>query len=157
MSTKDETSSLERPANGQALVVQRNTSLNNKDADWNAVPAYPRNAGSAQVDPAVYLHAVRRHWLLGSVLGAICAVLFGAALWFLLPKNYTASSLIQVSMRQDAVIFGEKQQLQHQTQISRSTRTPSSSCLKVRWSFAAALRKPEIIALEIVQREIGPD
>ena len=93
MSTKDDTSSLEQPTNGQSLVVPRTAPVVARDGEWTTVAAVPRGVGPHHVDPSVYLHAVRRHWLLGTLLGVIFGAVAGVCAWFLLPQNYTAVSL----------------------------------------------------------------
>ena len=69
------------------------------------VPSYGRGAGS---DPFIYLHAIRRHWFFGLVVGVLLAATAGASTWFLIPKSYTATALIEVAMREDFMVFSEK-------------------------------------------------
>ncbi len=149
MSTKENNDASQNPSsNGQPLVVHHTAPLGAKDLDWGSVPSYGRGAGS---DPAVYLHAVRRHWFFGLVIGIALAVAVGASTWFLMPKSYTATALIEVSMRDDVLVFPERSySAQQEYQVFKETQ---AQLLKSPFVLMAALRKPEIIALSIVERE----
>jgi polysaccharide biosynthesis transport protein len=155
MSTKDDTTSLENSTNEQSLVVHHNAPLGTKDGEWTTVPAYANGSGVSQTDPAVFLHAIRRHWMLGAVVGAICAVVLGLTTWFVTPTNYTASSLIQVAMQQEAMVSQSKigYSLPQEFEVYKNSQR---EWLRSPFVLAAALRKPEISSLEIVKREKDP-
>ena len=155
MSTKDDTTSLENLTNEQSLVVHHNASLGTKDGEWTTVPAYAHGSGLSQTDPAVFLHAIRRHWMLGAVLGAICAVVLGVATWFLMPTNYTTSSLIEVAMKQETMVAQGKGAYSAPQEFE-VYKNSQREWLRSPFVLAAALRQPEISSLGIVKREKDP-
>lgn len=59
----------------------------------------------AQVDLSRYLHAVRRNWLLGSVLGVICSAPLAALMWYLNPNQYTAVESFRVVATVAPLVF----------------------------------------------------
>lgn len=59
-----------------------------------AIPGVSEEPG--QVDFSRYLHAMRRNWLLGSVLGLICSAPLAALMWYLNPNEYTAVESFRV-------------------------------------------------------------
>ena len=151
MSTKDDTSSLEQPTNGQSLVVPRTAPVTTRDGEWTTVAVTPRGAGPHHADASVYLHALRRHWLLGTLLGVICGAVIGVSVWFLLPKNYTAESLIQVKMREDTVVTPKSTfAVQQEFDVYKNTQR---GWLTSPFVLTTALRKPEISNLAMIQRE----
>jgi capsular exopolysaccharide synthesis family protein len=152
MSTKDDTSSLEQPTNGQSLVVPRTAPVVPRDSEWTTVAAVPRGAGPSHVDPSVYLHAVRRHWLLGTVLGVILGAVACVCAWFLLPHNYTAVSLLQVSMREEAIMSQSNMGYSIQQEFENYKNT-QAQLLRSPFVLNTALRKPEISKLAMIQRE----
>lgn len=155
MSTKDDAPSLEQPMNEQPLVVARNTPVGTKDGEWTTVPGYAQGSGVGQIDPMVYAHALRRHWLLGIVIGIICAVVLGVAFYLLLPKNYTASALIQVAMQRDAMLFDAKRNynVQQEFIVYKNTQI---QWLKSPFVLNAALRESAIAELEMVKQQNNP-
>ncbi|MBN2022627.1 MAG: AAA family ATPase [Pirellulales bacterium] len=149
MSVKDETTSLERGANGQSLVVQRNAPLGGLDAEWSMLPPAP---AMAQRDPSAYLHAIRRHWLLGCVLGVIAAVALATTTWFALPRHYTATALINVAMYTNS--FTGRDQRYLPPQEYENFKATQVQQIRSTGVLNAALRDdPKITMLSIYQRE----
>jgi len=151
MSTKDDNTSLEHSASEQ-LLVPRAASLGTKDGEWTTVPAYPRGSGLNQTDPVAYLHAIRRHWLLGAVLGVIFAASLGIATWFLMPTKYTATSWLRVAMKPETIVFDNTRGYNLQQEFDNYKNT-QIQYLKSPLVLSAALGKPEISGLDIVKRE----
>lgn len=149
MSTKDD-ASIGHSSNGQSLVVQQAAPLNAKDADWGPVSAYARGHGHAPADPSAYFHAVRRHWFVGLLLGVILASACGVGVWFLLPKHYTAKSLIQIKMAEPSILDERKPYFQQEYTVYKATQ---AQLIKSRLVLMAALRKPGIASLAICERE----
>jgi polysaccharide biosynthesis transport protein len=75
--------------------------------EWGTL-APGEQAAAKSINPAVYLHAIRRHWLLSVVLGVIFGGMVGVSVYLLLPRYYTASSLVKVSMMEDSLVSGGK-------------------------------------------------
>jgi len=152
MSIKDDTTSLERAPAGQALVVQRGAAAGSLDADWAALPPV---SGGSRGDASAYLHAIRRHWLVGSVLGVILASIVAVGTWYLLPRYYTSSALIHVAMNPES--FGTKNFARMTFQefdIYKATQIQNVLNPSV---LGAALRDSgnKIRTLKIYQREIN--
>lgn len=57
------------------------------------------------MDASRYLHAIRRNWLLGAVLGILAAGPFAAAMWFLNPEKYTATEFVRISPNHTPLVF----------------------------------------------------
>lgn len=149
MSTKDE-ASLDRPSNGQSLVVHQGAPLGSRDMDWGPVSAYARGQDQAPTPPSVYLHAIRRHWLPGLLIGVILAGACGVGTWFLLPKRYTARSGIQVSWKEKTLLNTSSYVQQQEYEVFKATQ---AQLLRSPVVLMAALRKPGITALDIYKRE----
>ena len=58
-------------------------------------------------DLAVYLHALRRHWLLSLGIGLLCAVILGPLVWFIVGDKYTAYSLIAIAASEHGVLIDQ--------------------------------------------------
>ncbi|NLE38772.1 MAG: AAA family ATPase [Pirellulaceae bacterium] len=150
MSTKEDTS-LDHSSNGQSLVVHQAAPLGVKDVDWGTVPGYATGGGAAPTDPATYLHAIRRHWLLAIVLGVMLAGLATAATWVLIPKKYTATAIIEVARDKDVIVFAEKAyNTPQEYEVFQNTQLQYVTTPAV---LTAALRDQEVNSLPIVQRE----
>ena len=97
------------------------------NGEWSsaalAQPAEP--SGPTGPDLTAYLHAFRRHWLMGVGIGLLCAAIVGPAVWFLIGARYTASSYLRVAMQDNSIAFQDDSQWMGT--VSTSTRIRSSN------------------------------
>ncbi|MBN2218336.1 MAG: hypothetical protein JW719_13250, partial [Pirellulales bacterium] len=119
--------------------------------DWGPVSAYARGQDQAPTPPSVYLHAIRRHWLPGLLIGVILAGACGVGTWLLLPKRYTARSGILVSWKKDSLLPNTNSYVQQQEyEVFKATQ---AQLVRSPVVLMAALRKPGITELNIYKRE----
>src|SRR5688500_6065875 len=91
---------------GDALVVQSNgvapASL--------AVPLIPSMASQdvlrGGMDANTFLHALRRRWLLASLMGASVGTIAAIVLWVLFPESSRATALFEVPNEQKSLVCG---------------------------------------------------
>ncbi len=105
-------------------------------------------------NPAAYVHALRRRWLLAGFLGAACAVAAVAAIWLTKKPTYTASAMLQVSSEQKRLVFevGDTA-TRNNFDTYKSTQ---QELVKSDYVLIAALRKQELKDLAVLQREADP-
>ena len=65
----------------------------------------PGNNDAPEMDLGRYLHALRRNWLLGSILGILCSVPIAALMWKISPNEYTAVEYLRVSSTHVPLVF----------------------------------------------------
>ncbi len=117
------------------------------------VQPVPEQAAEQAVNATVYLHALRRHWLLGLVLGVITAALFGVATFLLVPASFTPFAFIRVAMSQESLVYQKDHANIHDYEVFKNTQL---GLIKSPYVFMAALRKQKIANLAIVKQENDP-
>ena len=121
MSTNEEGRLLDRSTEDQPLVVQRANALEKSDAERGGA-GYPQPAAEPAANTIVYLHAMRRHWLLGLVLGVIAAAVFGAATFLLVPNYYTPFAFIRVAMSQESIVYEKARMNSNDYEVFKNTQ-----------------------------------
>lgn len=132
-------------------------------ADPNLLPAEFTNAESANATPPAVvtcaptakslLQALRRRWLLASVLGAVGGLAVFAAGWLLLPgPPHTARALLYIASDQPRVLF----QTSENRPDTSSFRQTQLALLKSRLVLNAALRQPKVAELSNVRKQEDP-
>jgi succinoglycan biosynthesis transport protein ExoP len=123
------------------------------------VPLVPeRQAGppalSAAPTASALFHALRRRWALALVLATLGAAAAVALVMELVPGQYTATALLQVSARSPslAALLGESDAPPDAAAV-RSNQAPIITSLNV---LNAALNHPEVQALPAVQQKLRP-
>ena len=103
-------------------------------------------------DPMVYLHALRRHWLMVSGIGLLIASIVGPAVWFGMGEKFTATGALRVAMIETPVAFrtGLNRTNVQQFEIYKNTQR---QLILSRFVLMAALRKPEVARIPIIQKE----
>ena len=130
------------------------------NGDWNGAPVPVFSAEQRiKADVTIYLHALRRHWLLSLGIGLLCAGIIGPAIWFLVGTQYRAYSTLRVSMQEDKMMSRDGPGLigpgtgvidRDRFEIYKNTQ---ESLLESRLVLVRALRKPEVARLPAVQDE----
>ncbi|MGD9125996.1 MAG: AAA family ATPase [Planctomycetia bacterium] len=120
--------------------------------EWATLPVPAESESKEGLDVKTLLHSLRRHWILGAVLGLFLGATITVLCIFFLPKSYTASAMIKVDMHPDDAIVGRKQRYDLRTEYEIFKRTQA---LSVRSDFVLrkALRDKDIHRLSIYQRE----
>lgn len=153
MSTQEKDHIHDLPGNNQPLVVQRAGIPDKIDTDRNGA-AFPQPiAAETAADATAYLHALRRHWLLGLSLGVIVAAAFGAATFLLLPRYFTPYSLIRVAVNQESIVWDKGNVARQDYEVFKNTQL---GLIKSPYVLTSALRKKNISELSIVKRESDP-
>ena len=103
MSMADDRLSLPNETDLQSGALLPVNALPHGNGEWNGIAV--QDAPSAgEPDLTVYLHAVRRHWLLSLGIGLLCAGIAGPAVYFVIGKQYTAYSVLHLAMQQEKVL-----------------------------------------------------
>ena len=121
------------------------------DVDWAG--GSPAGAVELQVSPiALFLHGLRRHWLLAIALGISLAVVCGGAAYVLWSDTFTATSLLQVSMEQPGIVddWQNRTRTQSEFEIYKNTQR---QLLLSRFVLNAALRRPDALRTSVAQDE----
>ena len=156
MSTNEEGRSLENSTNDRPLVVKRGNVLEKPDKERNGAGySQPMSESTAEqeANAVVYMHAIRRHWLLGLVLGIIAAGGLGAATYLLVPGYYTPFAFIRVALSEESIVFPKDRMNINDYEVFKNTQL---GLIKSPYVFMAALRKKAIANLSIVRQENDP-
>src|SRR5690606_18485072 len=95
-----------------------------------------------------YLHSLRRRWLSGLGIGMLVASLVAVVLWFAIPVNYEAESLLRVGREAS---FAEDK-VKSMTEIEQM-KEGHARLIKASFVIEAAYRDPNISQLKMVQRD----
>ena len=122
-----------------------------RNGDWSNTPALMQPAAQGAPDFMVYVHAIRRCWLMAAGIGLLCAAVAGPAAWFGIGPKYTASALLSVAMVEKPIAFQMEQGAdKDRFEIYKSTQT---QLLTSRFVLMAALRNPQVAKLPVIRRE----
>jgi polysaccharide biosynthesis transport protein len=112
------------------------------NADWGGAMA-GQPATAAGPDLTVYLHALRRHWLLSLGIGLPSAIVVGLAVWFIIGDKYMAYSSIHIAP-QDYKVLGEGLGATN-TDIYQIYKATQEQKLLSRFVVARALRNKDLV------------
>jgi capsular exopolysaccharide synthesis family protein len=120
--------------------------------------AWPGGGLSAPVDSSlpnlsVYLHALRRRWMLAVALGFLSAAMVAPAVWFSFEEKYTSKSYLQIASANPKIVFETDYAGRGLFDVYKSTQ---QQLVTSPFVITAALRKPEVAKLRCVQEEIDP-
>lgn len=102
----------------------------------------------------VYVHAWRRHWVVATLVGGLCALALGGAAWSFGHSRYTAVALLRVASKEQQLVFRTMDQdIRSDFETYRSTQ---QQLVTSRFVLAAALRNPEIAELPLVRQQRDP-
>lgn len=127
------------------------TDLTERNGDWAGVPspAAPLG-GTGMPDMMGFAHALRRHWLLAFGIGLFCAAIVGPLVWFGIGAKYTSRAVFQVAMRDSNILTAIADTSDATFDIYKNTQI---SLIKNRFVLAAALNRPGVSDLPIVQEQ----
>jgi polysaccharide biosynthesis transport protein len=106
-------------------------------------------------DLTVYVHALRRHWLLAVGIGLLCAAVAGPAVYILIGVKYTSSSHLNVSMQENKLLQSEQVGTvdRDKFEIFKGTQVGK---LTSRFVLRKAINKPEVARLPVIRQEVDP-
>ncbi len=125
-----------------------------RNGDWANMAALAQPTTTAGSNIMVYLHAIRRHWLMAAGIGLLCAAIVGPAVWISIGAQYTATQLLKVAMLDKPIVsqpYGGTDQAGFE--IYKATQ---AGAFQNRFLILAALRNPQVARLpSIRERENG--
>jgi capsular exopolysaccharide synthesis family protein len=131
----------------------------------NTLPAQRINGGespmavwggavAAEPSATIYLHSFRRHWFIASLLGLVLAGVAGAVTWLAYGSRYEATAFIRVATSQEQIIASARPYNDLvEYEIFKNTQL---QLVKSRLVLVAALRNPDVVPLQLDQRENDP-
>jgi len=125
------------------------------NGEWSNAPALMQPAAPAAADLTVYLHALRRHWLMAIGIGLLVAAILGPAVWFGLGAKYTASAVLRIAMQEKPIAFVmDTSPDKDRFEIYKSTQ---QQLVTSRFVILAALRNPAVAQMSSIryQQEQG--
>jgi len=107
---------------------------------------------NAAPTPAALLQALRRRWVLATGVALLGAAVAAAAVWLILPPQYTASARLQVASKAPGRLLSHNDDetdftLYKQNQVAAITSSPVLS---------GALNKDEVKSLQLVREKVNP-
>ena len=132
------------PTTTKPLVCPLGVDFNGPDANrpGNALAPPPATEGLG-----AWLHALRRHWLVTVLVGAVCGVLAASVVFFFYRPQFNAVSSLHIASNQEAILFYSPERATTAFEIYKNTQ---QQYLKSRFVLNAALRnKPEIASASI--------
>jgi capsular exopolysaccharide synthesis family protein len=151
MSMTDDRLSLQDETDSQSGALLPVNALPHGNGEWNGLALKEPAAEQAGPDLSVYLHAMRRHWLLALAIGLLCAAPAGLAVFFLIGTRYTAYSVLHISM-QEVSILGNNGPLVDRDRFEIYKNSQQEQLLS-RLVLLSALRKPEVKDIPIIREK----
>jgi capsular exopolysaccharide synthesis family protein len=115
------------------------------------MPTLPPALSADSTGGAVF-QAVKRRWLRAVLAGALAAALAAAAVWYLMPADYTAQALLHVASRPPRSFFAAHE---NSDDFANYQRT-QAALVKSKLVLHAALREPAVAALDEVHQRSDP-
>jgi polysaccharide biosynthesis transport protein len=146
MANDDFSLSTERSNQRPVAILPGNISEHG-NGDWNGMAA-PLPAPA--MDIKIYLHALRRHWLMALGIGLACAAIVGPTVWWFIGDRYTATSTLRIFMQEKPLVEKNQSQTMDRDRFEIYKNTQQQSFYS-RFLLLAALRKPEVTKLAVIQ------
>jgi capsular exopolysaccharide synthesis family protein len=121
---------------------------------WGASGSFTPLLQSQGAGTSAYFHALRRRWLLAILLGLVCCVPVGLALWNSKVPQYTAVSLLRIAVQEETLVFKTSDQLRRNDfEVYKRTQ---QQLLRSGFLLSNALKRPEVAGLEMIQEKTDP-
>ena len=151
-------------SNGSAPRVE-STALVNWDPNFQqrqqqpySFPPRPQPVSAASTKPIMdvnsLLSALRRRWFLAFSLGITFAACAGAAAWWLVEAPYQAYSELRVNVNESQILYQENRF--HSRDSFKTYKETAMRMVLSPFVLNAAIRKPEIASLSLLQEEEHP-
>jgi capsular exopolysaccharide synthesis family protein len=138
---------------GDALVVQSNGVA----PAALALPAIPSLASQdvlrGGMDANTFLHALRRRWMLATLMGAVLGAITAIVLWVLFPESSRATALFEVSNEEKSLVFDYTGYNPNSFDILKKTQLAKLTSYYV---LQAAVRNPGIASLSVFAGKPDP-
>ncbi|MHC4180141.1 MAG: GumC family protein, partial [Planctomycetota bacterium] len=107
MSTNENHPLADDVARAPALPARRSALLEPQEAGWGGAGelAGPPEPQAPTLSPSAFLHGLRRHWVLATSLGLLCAAVLGVGMYFVYGAHYTANAYFQIGMSEEFKVF----------------------------------------------------
>ena len=115
----------------------------------------PGNNDAPEMDLGRYLHALRRNWLLGSILGILCSVPIAALMWKISPNEYTAVEYLRVSSTHVPLVFETMADQGARSEI-RAYKMTQRQLMIQPYALSKALKKSEAASSPIIRELADP-
>ena len=119
---------------------------------WMEIGGPADLAPAAGPDSTVYLHALRRCWLLAIVLGMLCGAPAAVVVWRSYVPRYTASCLLHIASQEQPILFTTAERITA-FEIYKSTQ---AQYLTSRFVLTAAMRKPGVAQMASLRQSADP-
>ncbi len=136
----------------QAMEVRRSTMVGTQNDAWVTTPEFGLSSPAAPAkNPLIaYLHGLRRHWVLATILGAVAAIAGGLGVWFGWGPQYMSRSLLQVDTIEPVIIknAATSQSRRFMADEYDVYKLTQAQLIKSSFVLTAALRNPhkEVVA-----------
>jgi capsular exopolysaccharide synthesis family protein len=131
-----------------ALVVQTNGAPSALSIPGAAPPFGPQQVLRGGMDANTFLHALRRRWLLATLLGLVVATGAAIGLWYAFPESSSATALFRVNTEPTTLVFDDlNRQTPQEFEILKKTQL---ALLKSYFVLQAAVRDPDIASLSVL-------
>lgn len=153
---KESASLPEGTSKERAMAVHRSALAEPQESAWAAATPWTEPALPTSMNLSLYLHGLRRHWVLATAVGLLCAVVAGSATWLLYGPQYTYTAGLQVASYEPALVFeklGSAALSQRGYDVFKNTQI---DLMKSPFVLLAALRKDKVRNLTCVRRENDP-
>jgi len=157
MSTNQNTPLPDAAPGMPAVPARRSALLGPLEGAWPGVAdleGQPEARGPV-ASPSAYLHGLRRHWVLATSLGVLCAILAGVGVWFGWGPQYTAAAYFQIATEEPEVVPGPGERfVQSRFDIYKDTQ---AQLVKSNAVLTRALGETDVANTGIVQEHEGED
>ncbi len=102
-----------------------------------------------------YIHALRRNWLLGTILGILAAGPLAATAWFMFPIQFSAVEFVRIAQSQATLVF-ETMDSTGRGSDYRGYKNTQKQLLLQPLSLSKALKDPDVASLAIVRENVDP-
>jgi capsular exopolysaccharide synthesis family protein len=137
----------------RAMVVRDAELAERKEPGWAELPALVLPPAAPAPSLSSYFHALRRHWALALVLGAILGGAAGAGVWYGYGTRFEATAYLKVAQQPGLLVFRTAEARTDYVSEFDIYKGTQMQYLKNPFVLLAALRKPEVKQFNIDQRE----
>ncbi|MEN6457573.1 MAG: AAA family ATPase [Thermoguttaceae bacterium] len=122
------------------------------NGDWATLPTSPESTASGAPDFTVYLHALRRRWLVSLALGLVFAAAVAAGVYFGVGEKFTATAYLQLALSESRM-FGPNDVTMTDPMRFDIFKNTQEGKLRSRKVMTDAMRKPEVAKTSGIREE----
>jgi len=151
MTADENTPTPNHSTHSQPVAVARSAPVDYHDTGWLTAPGVAPPVEAPSPGVTAYLQALRRRWLMSALLGVLGATVIGLIVWFSQRAQYTARAYLRIDAKQERLVFPTAAETLTNFDVFKGTQR---QLVKSPFVLQAALTKPEIARLRMVQREV---